>query len=142
MPDESVHDSPVGWVAKHIRTYLANDGRQRPGAKPMLLLTTLGRRSGSWRRTALYYWRDGESYVVVASGSGEPHHPAWYLNLTAQPEVVVQVGGETFPATARTATPPEKAALWARIATEQPMYDALRRRTTRDFPVVLLDRTA
>jgi deazaflavin-dependent oxidoreductase (nitroreductase family) len=138
MPDETVHDSPLDWVAKHIKTYVANDGRQRKGAKPMLLLTTLGRRSGKWRRTALYYWRDGESYVVVASDGGTPHHPAWYLNLAAQPEAVVQVGGETFPAVARTATAEEKPRLWAMVVATMPMYDGFQRKTARDIPVVLL----
>lgn len=140
MPDDTVHDSPLDWVAKHIRTYVANDGRQRTGAKSMLLITTLGRRSGKWRRTALYYWRDGESYVVVASDGGTPHHPAWYLNLTAQPEVVVQVGGETFSAIARTASAEAKVALWKRVVTDMPMYDGFQRKTHRDIPVVLLDR--
>lgn len=140
MPDETVHDSPLDWVAKHIRTYVANDGQQRKGAKPMLLLTTLGRKSGKWRRTALYYWRDGESYFVVASDGGTPNHPAWYLNLAAQPEVVVQVGGETFPAIARTASAEEKPPLWQAVIADLPMYDGFQRKTVREIPVVLLSR--
>src|SRR5919202_4481857 len=89
-----VTDSPVPWVAEHMRRYLESGGEDghewRPGV-PTLLLTTTGRKSGVKRRTALIYGRDTADYVVVASKGGAPGHPAWYLNLQADPEVEVQV---------------------------------------------------
>ncbi|GLW03991.1 hypothetical protein Slala05_76210 [Streptomyces lavendulae subsp. lavendulae] len=66
-----------------------------------LLLTTRGRRSGLLRRTALAYVRDEDAYVLTASNAGADRHPAWYLNLLATPEVTLQVGAATFPATGR-----------------------------------------
>jgi F420H(2)-dependent quinone reductase len=79
-------DSPIGWVARHIRSYVRSDGKtgHRFHGRDALLLTTRGRKSGVLRRTALYYGRDGDRYLVVASGGGEPTHPAWYLNLLAR----------------------------------------------------------
>ena len=140
MTDE-VHDSPVDWVAKHIRDYVATNGRQGRG-KPKLLLTTRGRRSGALRRTALYYWTDGDTYVVIGSDGGSPKHPAWYLNLTADPDVTLQIGADVFPARARTAGPDEKPRLWARVLEDLPMYDGFQRKTKRDIPVVILERSA
>src|SRR6476620_7139946 len=90
--NEEVLDSPVGWVAKHIRTYVESGGTQ--GLKYMgrdtLLLTTRGRKTGKLRRTALFYGRDGERYVLVGSNGGKADDPLWYRNLLAEPRVEVQ----------------------------------------------------
>jgi deazaflavin-dependent oxidoreductase (nitroreductase family) len=140
---EPVVDSPVGWVADHLRRYLASGGEQghewRPGV-PTLLLTTTGRRTGTRRRTALIYGRSGDGYVVVASKGGAPEHPAWYLNLEADPAVEVQVKDEVFAATARTATGEERATLWARLVAIWPAYEGYATRTDREIPVVVLTR--
>jgi deazaflavin-dependent oxidoreductase (nitroreductase family) len=141
--DEEVHDSPTGWVAKHVKAYLETDGRKGHHwyrGVPTLLLTTRGRRSGMLRRTALIYGRDGDAYVVVASVGGRPEHPAWYLNLRANPEVGVQVGPETFTARARKATAEEKGRLWPEMASIWPDYDTYQKKTTRSIPVVILER--
>jgi deazaflavin-dependent oxidoreductase (nitroreductase family) len=142
-PDE-IHDSPAGWVASHIRSYVETDGASghewRPGV-PTLLLTTRGRKSGLRRRTALIYGRDGERYLVVASVGGSPEHPAWYLNLVEHPGVEVQVGADKFTARARTAAAEEKPRLW-RVMTEiWPDYDRYQAGTDRTIPVVVLERT-
>ena len=137
-----VTDSPVEWVADHTRRYLETGGEEghewRPGV-PTLLLTTTGRKSGVKRRTALIYGRDGDRYVVVASGGGERHHPAWYLNLRANPRVTVQVLDDVFPAVARTATGAERQRLWRMMARRWPDYDRYRRRAGRVIPVVVLE---
>src|ERR671936_1249551 len=103
---EEVLDSPTRWVARHVRRYLETDGRSghRWNGRNTLLLTTRGRRSGKLRRTALIYGQDGDRYLVVASNGGSRKHPSWYQNLVEHPEVEVQVGAESFAATARTAT--------------------------------------
>ena len=143
-PGEPVSDSPTRWVAGHIRRYVDSDGAKghewRPGVYT-LLLTTRGRRSGQLRRTALIYGRDGDRYLVVASVGGSARHPAWYLNLTEHPEVEVQVGAERFAATARTAGPEEKPRLWSLMTAIWPAYEDYQRKTTRDIPVVILERS-
>ena len=92
------------------------------------------------RRTALIYGRDGDRYLVVASKGGSRTHPLWYLNLTANPEVQVQVGAEKFTARARTASPEEKPRLWRLMAEIWPDYDRYQQRTSREIPVVILER--
>ncbi|GAA1578098.1 nitroreductase family deazaflavin-dependent oxidoreductase [Actinomadura kijaniata] len=140
-PDEEVTDSPLDWVAEHIRVYVESDGAEghlRQGW-PTLLLTTRGRRSGRLRRTALIYGRDGDRYLLVASNGGAPAHPAWYLNLTAHPEVAIQVGAERLPARARVATPEERPALWRTMAEMFPPYDEYQAGTDREIPLVILE---
>jgi deazaflavin-dependent oxidoreductase (nitroreductase family) len=143
-PEEPVVDSPAGWVARHIKRYVDSDGANghewRPGVYT-LLLTTRGRRSGRRRRTALIYGRDGDRYLVVASVGGSARHPAWYLNLTDDPQVEVQVGAERFTATARTASATEKPRLWSLMTAIWPAYEGYQRKTRRDIPVVILERT-
>ncbi|MEH0818585.1 MULTISPECIES: nitroreductase family deazaflavin-dependent oxidoreductase [unclassified Micromonospora] len=140
---EQVLDSPQAWVADHIRRYVETGGEQghewRPGVFT-LLLTTRGRRSGKLRRTALIYGRDGDDYLVVGSQGGAPQHPAWYLNLLADPEAEVQVGAETFAVRARTAGPEEKPRMWRTMADIWPAYDEYQTKTDRDIPVVVLQR--
>ena len=139
---EEVFDSPTRWVAQHIRRYVETDGRrghQWSGVNT-LLLTTRGRRSGKLRRTALIYGRDGERYLVVGSKGGAKRHPAWYLNLVADPEVHVQVGAEKFPARARAGNAEEKPRLWRIMTSIWPEYERYQARTSREIPVVILER--
>ncbi|PZF97613.1 nitroreductase family deazaflavin-dependent oxidoreductase [Micromonospora deserti] len=139
---ETIEDSPVGWVASHVRRYLETDGAD--GGKyhgyDALLLTTRGRRSGTLRRTALIYGRDGDRYLLVASNGGAERHPNWYLNLCADPEVRVQVGAERFPARARTATAAGRPRLWELMTEVFPTYARYQQQTDREIPVVILGR--
>jgi deazaflavin-dependent oxidoreductase (nitroreductase family) len=139
----AVKDSPVGWVKKHIDRYVESNGAQghewRPGVKT-LLLTTTGRRSGEPRRTALIYQPDGDRHVVVASNGGSTGHPSWYHNLSANPDVEVQVGADTFKARARTASGAERARLWELMNEVWPDYAGYQRKTDREIPVVVLER--
>jgi deazaflavin-dependent oxidoreductase (nitroreductase family) len=141
---DEVHDSPVGWVNQHIRGYVESDGEKghRWRGVNTLLLTTRGRKSGKFRRTALIYGRDADSYVIVASKGGANKHPEWYLNLAANPDVEVQVGSDKFKARARTATPEEKPKLWRVMTSIWPDYDNYQKRTKRKIPVVVLERVA
>ena len=140
--EERVFDSPEGWVRKHIRDYVESDGRKghRWNGVDTLLLTTRGRRTGKLRRTALIYRRDADRLVIVASTGGGKHHPAWYLNLVADPDVRVQVGPDTFAARATTATSRERARLWKDMASIWPDYDRYQAKTDREIPVVILER--
>lgn len=137
--NEKIFDNPNDWVAGHIRRFLDTDGRARPGVND-LLLTTRGRRTGRLRRTALVYARDGDRYAVVASNAGADRHPAWYLNLVTNPDVTVQIGAETFIATARTASGSERTRLWRLMVASTPAYQAYQDGTSRTIPVVILER--
>lgn len=141
--DESnVIDSPEGWVKDHIALYVATDGREGHtfhNNTEILLLSVLGRKSGTWRRTALIYRPDGENYVVVASKGGDPKHPTWFLNLQAHPEVHVQVRGDKFTARARVAEGAERARLWDKMAEVWPDYNEYQTKTDRQIPIVVLE---
>jgi deazaflavin-dependent oxidoreductase (nitroreductase family) len=133
---------PPGWQQEHARRYIESggtDGHIWEGV-PTLLLTTTGRRSGQPRTTPLIYGRDGDRYLVVASRGGAPQHPAWYENLTARPDVRVQVMAERFAARARTASKAEKPALWKTMAAIWPAYEDYQARTAREIPVVVIER--
>ncbi|HET8607612.1 MAG TPA: nitroreductase family deazaflavin-dependent oxidoreductase [Gaiellaceae bacterium] len=136
MADESLYGE------EHVRRYRETGGEvghEWRGAHT-LLLTTTGRRSGQERTTPLIYGRDGDRYVVVASKGGAPRHPAWYLNLSADPDVRLQVAAERFAARARTAGPGERERLWRLMAEIWPAYDEYVTRTEREIPVVVLER--
>jgi deazaflavin-dependent oxidoreductase (nitroreductase family) len=141
-PTEEIFDSPSGWVAKHIRRYVETNGEEghRWRGVNTLLLTTRGRRSGKLRRTALIYGRDGDRYLIVGSQGGADEHPFWYRNLVENPDVEVQVGADTFPARAHTATAEEKPKLWRIMTSIWPDYDAYQAKTEREIPVVVLER--
>lgn len=140
---DNVTDSPTDWVADHIRQYVETNGAKGHlyHGVPTLLITTKGRKSGLWRRTALIYGQDGGRYLLVASNGGSVTHPAWYLNLTAHPEVTMQVGAEVFPARARTATAAEKKDLWPLMVKIFPLYGRYQDKTDRDIPLVIVERS-
>jgi deazaflavin-dependent oxidoreductase (nitroreductase family) len=135
-------DSPVKWVADHIQRYVTSGGQDghRWSGMDTLLLTTRGRKTGMLRRTALIYGQDNDRYIVVASNGGKPKDPAWCLNLRENPEVHLQVGPETIAARARLATAEERPHLWALMTSIFPMYENFRKKTSREIPVVLLER--
>jgi deazaflavin-dependent oxidoreductase (nitroreductase family) len=133
-------DSPFDWVKKQIDEYIETDGVRpvfRYGA-PLVLITTKGRRSGTWHRTCLIGTSDGENVIVVASTGGAPKHPVWYLNLEANQRVWVQQGARSFWTTAHTATPEEKPRLWEKMVGLYPDYADYQTRTDREIPVVVL----
>jgi deazaflavin-dependent oxidoreductase (nitroreductase family) len=140
QPEEAVTNSSIGWVARHVRRYLQTGGRdgQRWYGHDCLLLTTRGRATGRPRRTALFYWRVGDRYLVVASNGGVPAYPDWYRNLLADPSVVVQVGAEVFTAHAEPATAEERPRLWKLVVEGLPRYARYQARAGRPLPVVIL----
>ena len=114
-----------------------NVGGQMMNA-PVLLLLSWGRRSGALRTTPLLYLQDGANQVIVASNGGSDKPPAWWLNLQANPNALVQIGSERHEVRATTATPLEKAVLWPRLVALYPGYAEYQERTTRPIPVVVL----
>jgi len=114
--------------------------RSKFGGRPLLLLTTTGAKSGQRRTTPMMYVRDGDHLMVIASNVGAPTHPAWYHNLMAHPDVTVEVGNETFDATAIVTTGEERHRLWASIVESYPFFTEHQAKTTRQIRVILLER--
>ncbi|MBV8085054.1 MAG: nitroreductase family deazaflavin-dependent oxidoreductase [Chloroflexi bacterium] len=142
MPDfTNPVDSPTEWVADHIKSYVESDGAEGHMWRgvPTLLLTTIGRKSGQARRSALIYGKDGDRYVIVGSRGGAPTHPQWFLNLRDNPEVELQVGAEKFRARARIASGGERHRLFEMMAGVFPNYREYAAKTSREIPVVVLD---
>jgi len=126
----------------HTRVYRLTGGRigdKVPRGKgKMLLLDHVGRKSGKHRTLPLLYVEDGEDLVIVASKGGSHKHPAWFLNLMANPETSVQVGPEKRSVVAREADPKERARLWPLVVETWPDYENYQRRTEREIPLVIL----
>ena len=128
----------------HRALYRATGGRV--GAKlfgiRVLLLTSVGRRSGLPRVTPLLYVPDEKGYIVIASNAGDERDPAWWLNLRARPEARVQAGREACAVRAREASPEEDARLWPKLVASYRFYTRYRARATRRIPIVILERVA
>ena len=128
---------------EHVQRYRETGGEVghiwRKGSKT-LLLTTTGRKTGERRTTPLIYENSGDDYVIVASKGGAPDDPGWYRNLQKDPNVELQVKDEVFPARARTAEGEERERLWRLANTVWPHYDEYAKKTTREIPVVVLER--
>ena len=108
---------------------------------PVLLLTTVGARTGHRRTTPLIYAEHGDEILLVASKGGMTHHPAWYHNLVKNPQADVQIGSDVRRMTARRASDEEKSLLWPRLLEVYPDYDGYQARTERDIPVMVLSRS-
>jgi deazaflavin-dependent oxidoreductase (nitroreductase family) len=134
-------------MGAHTWLYRATGGRLGhtiPGVPgKMLLLDHVGAKSGKQRTSPLLYVTDGEDLVVIASKGGFPQNPAWFHNLVANPDTVVQVGNERRPVHARVAAPEERGRLWALAVAGYRGYEDYRARTEREIPLVVLEpRTA
>lgn len=129
--------------ARVVTEFRANGGKVggRHNGMPLLLLTTTGARSGQRRATPLTYHTYGDRYVVAAAAAGTPGNPAWYHNLVANPEVFVEIGAETFTATATVAAGAERDALYGRCAEAYPQLAEYQSRTSREIPMVIIART-
>jgi proline iminopeptidase len=129
----------------HVNRYRETGGEVghiwKKGSKT-LLLTTKGRKSGNPTTTPLIYENADGNYVIVASKGGTPENPGWYENLMKDPDVELQVKDEVFPAHARTAEGEEREQLWKLAAQQWPDYDEYQKKTDREIPVVVLERSA
>jgi deazaflavin-dependent oxidoreductase (nitroreductase family) len=108
--------------------------------RPLLLLTTTGARSGQPHTSPMMYIPEGDRLLVIASNIGAPRHPDWYRNLVAHPNVTVEVGDETFQATAVVVEGAEYQRLWAKIVAGYPFFAEHQTKTERRIPVVALER--
>ncbi|MGW3055069.1 nitroreductase family deazaflavin-dependent oxidoreductase [Streptomyces goshikiensis] len=135
------NDPKTGWALDHVKQYVSSNGAegQHWNGTQTLLLTTVGRVSGNPVRTPLIYGEDDGRYFIVASYGGAPDHPLWYKNLTAHPEVRIQVGPKIMQGTARTATPEERTAYWLLMVKHWPSYDEYQAKTDRVIPIVVIE---
>jgi deazaflavin-dependent oxidoreductase (nitroreductase family) len=130
------------WAVDHMNRYLSTDGEDGHiwRGVPTLLLTTTGRCSGEPRMLPLIYGKDGEDHIIVASKGGHAEHPAWYLNLAASSDVMVQVAADKFAATAAVVEGEDRSRIWDTMAEIWPPYIEYQQKTDRFIPVVRLRR--
>ena len=128
-------------TAVHRFLFRISNGRLggRMMGNDMLLLETVGRKSGRRREVPLLTVRDGQAWVVVASNAGDDRPPAWWLNLEARPEAAIRTAGQRRTVRARSASGEERARLWAKVVAAHSGYADYEQRTTREIPVVLLE---
>ncbi len=132
------------WNTAIIAEFRANAGKVGgpfEGA-PMLLLHAVGRKSGQERVNPMVYQAVGDHWAVFGSKAGAPTHPDWYLNLVAEPDVSIEVGTETIPVKARTAEGDEREQIWTAQKARMPGFADYESKTTREIPVVVLERRA
>ena len=126
----------------HLKIYLWSKGRIGNVIRglPILVLTTNGKRTGLTRQNALMYLPYGKDFVVIASNLGDEKHPAWWINLKAEPTASVQIKDAHYTVHAREAADNEREKLWQAIAEKNSDYEQYRTWTSRRIPVVILER--
>ncbi|MFF9126891.1 nitroreductase family deazaflavin-dependent oxidoreductase [Streptomyces sp. NPDC014889] len=147
MALEGVYEpSPTQWVREQVELYESSGGTKgitlRDTGLPVILLTTVGARSGRIRKTPLMRVEHEGRYAVVASQGGAPKHPFWYFNLRAEPRVELQDGPVKQEMTAREVTGAEKARWWERAVAAFPPYAEYQEKTSREIPVFVLEPAA
>ncbi|WP_420114655.1 nitroreductase family deazaflavin-dependent oxidoreductase [Pseudactinotalea sp.] len=132
----------TAWVRDQLETIEATGDTTGVlvQGRPVVVVEILGAKSGLWRKVPLMRVEHDGVYVAVASKGGAPEHPAWFHNITANPEVTVQDGTETHEAHARLITGAERAQWWPRCVEAYPPYADYQAKTEREIPVFLLER--
>ena len=138
-PPPQIPTDIIAFNRKLIEEFRANGGQlSGPMAgRTLMLLTTTGAKSGKERTAVLGFGKDGDRFVVIASGNGAPSHPGWYQNLLARPIATVEVGPDKFKARARTARPEEREQLKRFV----PYIEQQQTLTKREIPIVVLERS-
>lgn len=144
MPLEGEYEpSPAAWVREQVELYESSGGTKgttlMDTGMPVILLTTLGVKSGKIRKTPLMRVEHGGKYAVVASQGGAPKNPVWYYNVKSQPLVELQDGPVKQDMTAREITGAEKAEWWERAVAAYPPYADYQKKTDREIPVFVLE---
>ncbi|MEZ4616582.1 MAG: nitroreductase family deazaflavin-dependent oxidoreductase [Caldilineaceae bacterium] len=128
------------FLKVHVFLYRYTKGKigGKLGNNPILLLNTVGRKSGKAYTTPLVCVRDGATYVVIASNGGADRHPGWYYNLRAQEETVIEVMGKIITVTAEEMTGGERDRLWQQIVVDHPQFADYQKKTNRPIPLFRL----
>ncbi|ASO18268.1 Putative nitroreductase [Actinoalloteichus hoggarensis] len=132
--------STSDWARKQAELYESSGGTEAATLHglPIIVLTTLGAKTGRLRKTALMRVEHDGSYAAVASLGGSPRHPVWYHNLVAEPRAELQDGAVKKDYIAREVTGEEKARWWKRAVEAYPPYAEYQQKTTREIPVFVL----
>jgi deazaflavin-dependent oxidoreductase (nitroreductase family) len=127
---------------KVIEEFRANEGQVGGQFKgmPIMLLTTTGAKTGKSFVKPLAYTKDGDRIVLIASFAGSPHHPAWFVNLSANPTVTVEIGADRYQARAIVTSGAERQRLFDAQAAKMPIFNDYQKKTSREIPVVALER--
>ena len=135
-------NTQADWNKATIDEFRANAGKVGGhfAGRTLLLLHTIGAKSGKERINPVVYATDGDRLVITASKGGYPTHPDWYYNLLAHPLVTVEVGAETFQARAEVVPEPERSRLYQKMVDVMPGFADYERKTTRVIPVLTLTR--
>lgn len=142
MNEERQYRPPAtGWVRSQLEKIEATGDTTGVLVqnRPVVVVEVLGAKSGLWRKVPLMKVEHDGVYVAVASHGGAPEHPAWFHNITANPDVSVQDGTETHPARARLITGPEREEWWPRCVEAFPPYAEYQIKTEREIPLFLLE---
>jgi F420H(2)-dependent quinone reductase len=133
--------STASWARRQAERYEASDGKEAGDlrGRPIIVLTSVGARTGKLRKTALMRVEHEGSYAVVASLGGAPRHPVWYYNLKANPHVELQDGPMKRDYLAREVSGDDKALWWARAVETWPDYARYQTKTSRQIPVFVLE---
>jgi deazaflavin-dependent oxidoreductase (nitroreductase family) len=138
-------NSPKDRNGAIIAEFRANDGKVGGyfAGRTLLLLHTVGAKSGQPRTNPVAYTDDGDRMIIIASKSGMDSNPDWYYNLLANPIVTVELGHEQFQARATAVTEePERSRLYAKMVEHHPQFAAYEQKTTRKIPAIILERIA
>jgi deazaflavin-dependent oxidoreductase (nitroreductase family) len=132
--------STSDWVRENAEEFMASGGTRGTELKgrPVILLTTVGAKTGKIRKTPLMRVEHDGEYAVVASLGGAPKHPVWYFNITAHPDVELQDGAVTKDYDSREVFGDEKALWWERAVATWPDYADYQKKTDRQIPVFVL----
>ena len=135
-------NNPNDWNQNIINEFRANAGKVGGPfeGKTLLLLHTVGAKSGQERINPVACIKDGEHYVIIASKGGAPDNPDWYYNIVAHPQVSVEYGTELFQAKAEITPEPERTRLYAKMVEHMPGFADYEKKTTRVIPVIVLTR--
>jgi len=142
---DTYQPSPSDTVREQVSLYETTDGREGGTleGKPVVILTTIGAKTGSVRKNPVMRIKEGDVYVAVASNAGATTHPAWYRNLVAHPEVSLQDGATVHRVRAREVHGEEKARWWQIAERDWPHFPEYRAKAAdRDIPVLLLEPEA
>jgi deazaflavin-dependent oxidoreductase (nitroreductase family) len=130
------------WNMATIKEFRANAGKVGGpfAGKTLLILHTIGAKSGRTRINPVAYVTDGDRFVIIASKGGAPNNPDWYYNIVANTKVTVEIGTEQFSARASIATEPERTRLFNKMVEIMPGFAEYQKKTTRIIPVIILSR--
>ena len=132
--------SPSEYNQKIIDEFRANGGEVTGRGRTVLILHTIGAKSGKEHVNPVAHTRDGDRYVIIASKGGAPNNPDWYYNIVANPLVTVEAGAEKFQAKATIVEEPERTRLYDQMSTVMPGFAEYQKKTTRVIPVMVLTR--